>query len=252
MAILRSVTMQEGILTTVRSNEYHPVGRCIGGRLNYENAESAHAPLAVVGIGASAGGLAALEQFLSHIPANSGMAYVIVQHAAAHRKGMLVELLQRRTVMPTVEVKDQMHAESDHVYVIPPGRDLSILHGVLHLLDSAEPHGLRLPIDFFFKSLADDAQQKSIGVILSGMGSDGTQGLRAIRQVAGACFVQKPDEAQFDSMPRSAIDAGVADVIAPANELPQKILEYVNRLQKGLSLQITILMVWFVRFRISP
>lgn len=206
--------------------------------MSYKNAESAHAPFAVVGIGASAGGLAALEQFLSNVPVNSGMAYVIVQHAAAHRKGMLVELLQRRTVMPTVEAKDQMQAESDHVYVIPPGHDLSILHGVLHLLDTAEPHGLRLPIDFFFKSLADDAQQKSIGVILSGMGSDGTQGLRAIRLAAGACFVQRPDDAQFDNMPRSAIDAGVADVIAPANELPQKILDYVNRVQHGLPVEI--------------
>lgn len=187
--------------------------------------------MAIVGLGASAGGLVALERFLSSVPLNSGMAYVIVQHAAAHRKGMLVELLQRRTPMPIAEAKDLMQLEVDHVYVAPPGHDLSIFHGVLHLLETAEPRGLRLPIDFFLKSLADDAQQKSVGVILSGMGSDGTQGLRAIRLAAGACFVQKPEDAQFDSMPRSAIDAGVADVIAPANDLPQMILDYVNRVQ---------------------
>jgi len=206
--------------------------------LSHKSAESAHAPFAVVGIGASAGGLAALEQFFSNVPVNSGLAYVIVQHAAADRKGMLAELLQRRTNMPTVEVKDQMQVESDHVYVIPPGLDLSILHGVLHLLETAEPHGLRLPIDFFFKSLADDARQKSIGVILSGMGSDGTQGLRAIRLAAGACFVQSPDDAQFGSMPRSAMEAGVADVVAPAKALPQKILDYVNRSQYGPPVEI--------------
>jgi two-component system CheB/CheR fusion protein len=187
----------------------------------------------IVGIGASAGGLVALEQFFSHVPLKSGMAYVVVQHLDPNREGMLVELLQRHTPMPVVEVKDQVQVEPDHVYVIAPGRDLSVLHGALHLLEPVEPHGLRLPIDFFFKSLADDRQQGSIGVILSGMGSDGTQGLRAIRQAAGACFVQMPATAQFDSMPRSAIDAGVADVVAPADELPDRILAYVGRIQLG-------------------
>lgn len=190
-------------------------------------------PFPIVGIGASAGGLVALEQFLSQVPLNSGMAYVIVQHLDPHRQGMLVELLQRHTPMPVVEVQDQVQIEPNHVYVIPPGRDLSMLHGVLHLLAPPEPPGLRLPIDFFFKSLADDRQQNSIGVILSGMGSDGTVGLRAIRRAAGACFVQTPASAQFDSMPRSAIDAGVADVVAPADELPGKILAYVGRVQLG-------------------
>ncbi|MDO9164607.1 MAG: chemotaxis protein CheB, partial [Rhodoferax sp.] len=187
----------------------------------------------IVGIGASAGGLVALEQFLSNVPLGSGMGFVIVQHLDPHREGMLVELLQRHTCMPIVEATDQAQVEPDHVYVIPPGRDLSVLNGVLHLLEPPEPRGLRLPIDFFFKSLADDRQQNSIGVILSGMGSDGTLGLRAIRQAAGACFVQTPAEAQFDSMPRSAIDAGVADVVAPADELPGKILAYVGRVQIG-------------------
>jgi two-component system CheB/CheR fusion protein len=185
----------------------------------------------VVGIGASAGGLVALEQFLSVVPLGSGMAYVIVQHMDPHRQGMLVELLQRRCDLPVVEAKDQMQVEPDHVYVIPPGHDLSLLKNVLHLFEPTEPHGLRLPIDFFFKSLADDRQQNSIGVILSGMGSDGTQGLRAIRQVAGACFVQKPDSAEFDSMPRSAIDAGFADVVAPPKELPGKIRAYLKNVQ---------------------
>ena len=183
----------------------------------------------IVGIGASAGGLAALEQFLTKVPLSSGMAYVVVQHLDPHREGMLVELLQRRCLMPVVQAKDQMSVEPDHVYVIPPGHDLSVLKNTLHLFEPTEPHGLRLPIDFFFKSLADDLQQNSVGVILSGMGMDGTQGLRAIKQAAGACFVQQPDTAQFDSMPRSAIDAGVADVIAPPAELPEKIQAFVGQ-----------------------
>ena len=193
----------------------------------------AGAPFPIVGIGASAGGLVALEQFLAQVPLNSGMAYVIVQHLDPHREGMLVELLQRHAPIPIVQVSDPMPVEPDHGYVIPPGRDLAILQGVLHLQQPAELRGLRLPIDFFFKSLAQERQQNSIGVILSGMGSDGTLGLRAIRQAAGACFVQSPASAEFDSMPRSAIDAGVADVVAPADELPGKILAYASRVQLG-------------------
>jgi len=192
-------------------------------------------PIPVVGIGASAGGLVALERFLSSVVPHSGIAYVVVQHLDPHRSGMLVELLQRQTAMPTAEIQDQMSVEPDHVYVIPPGRDISLLNGVLHVLEPTEQRGLRLPIDFFFKSLADDRQQNSIGVILSGMGSDGTEGLRAIRHAAGGCFVQQPSDAQFASMPRSAIDAGVADVIAPAQELPEKIRTFVNRVQLGVS-----------------
>ena len=134
----------------------------------------AAAPFPIVGIGASAGGLEALEQFLGHVPANSGMAFVIVQHLDPTRKGMMSELLQRTTGMKVVQVKDRTAVKPDCVYVIPPNKDMSILRGVLHLLTPASPRGLRLPIDFFFRSLAQDQQERSIGVILSGMGSDGT------------------------------------------------------------------------------
>jgi two-component system CheB/CheR fusion protein len=182
----------------------------------------------IVGLGASAGGLEALEQFLGHVPKGCGLGFVVVQHLDPTHKGILVELLQRNTAMPVVQIKDRMKIEPDHVYVIPPNRDLSILHGVLHLLEPAAPRGLRLPIDFFFRSLADDRQEQSVGVILSGMGSDGTLGLRAIKEKAGAVFVQAPASAKFDSMPRMAIDAGLADVIAPAEELPGKIIDYLK------------------------
>jgi two-component system CheB/CheR fusion protein len=181
-----------------------------------------------VGIGASAGGLEALELFLRNVPVGSGMAFVIVQHLDPTHKGIMVELLQRATAMKVLQVRDRQRVEPDHVYVIPPNRDMSILHGVLHLLAPVAPRGLRLPIDFFFRALADDRKDKSIGVILSGMGSDGTLGLRSIKEKAGAVFVQAPESAKFDGMPRSAIDAGLADVIAPAEELPGRIVAYLR------------------------
>jgi two-component system CheB/CheR fusion protein len=180
----------------------------------------------IVGLGASAGGLEALEQFLRHLPPKSGLAFVVVQHLDPTHKGMLVELLQRSTAMPVMQAQDGVKVEREHVYVIPPGKDISLMHGALHLLPQTSPRGLNLPIDFFFRSLAEDQQERSIGVVLSGMGSDGTLGLRAIKEKAGACFVQELASAKFDGMPRSAIEAGLADVVAPVEELPGKIVAY--------------------------
>ena len=131
--------------------------------------------------------------------------------------------------MKVIQVKDRTPVRPDCVYVIPPNKDMSILHGVLHLLPPAAPRGLRLPIDFFLRSLAQDQQERSIGVILSGMGSDGTLGLRAIKEKAGVALVQEPATAKFDGMPRSAIDAGLADIVAPVDELPGKILAFLQR-----------------------
>ena len=185
-------------------------------------------PLAVIGIGASAGGLEALDQFMSQVPGGCGVAFVVVQHLDPSHKGMLPELLQRVTPLPVLEVKDRTKVKAGHIYVIPPNKDLSLLHGTLHLLEPVTPHGLRLPIDFFFRSLADDQREFSVGVILSGMGSDGTLGLRAIKDKSGTVFVQDPASAKFNAMPRSAIDAGLADVIAPAGELPGKILSFLG------------------------
>ena len=183
----------------------------------------------IVGIGTSAGGLEALEHFLGHVPKNSGLAFVIVQHLDPTRKGIMPELLQRTTGMKVIQVRDRTLVHPNCVYVIPPNRDMSILHGVLHLLEPVSPRGLRLPIDFFLRSLAQDRQEHSIGVILSGMGSDGTLGLRAIKEKGGVGLVQDPATAKFDGMPRSAIDAGVADIVAPVDDLPERILTYLQR-----------------------
>src|ERR1017187_9092714 len=192
-------------------------------------ASPANVSFPIIGIGASAGGLEALERFLGHVPRNSGMAFVIVQHLDPTRKGIMPELLQRATGMKVMQVKDRTRAQPNCVYVIPPNKDMSILHGVLHLLEPTSSRGLRLPIDFFLRSLAQDQQEHSIGVILSGMGSDGALGLRAIKEKAGVALVQDPATAKFNGMPRSAIDAGLADIVAPVDDLPGRIIAYLQR-----------------------
>jgi two-component system CheB/CheR fusion protein len=189
----------------------------------------------IVGLGASAGGLEALEQFFGRVPKECGLGFVVVQHLDPTHKGIMVELLQRSTGMPVIQIEDGTLVEADHVYVIPPNKDLSILHGVLHLLEPAAPRGLRLPIDFFFRSLAADQREGAVGVILSGMGSDGTLGLRAIKEKAGGTFAQTPGSAKFDSMPRMAVDSGLADVTASAQELPAKIIGYLKHVPLNVS-----------------
>lgn len=182
----------------------------------------------IVCIGASAGGLEALEQFLGHVPENSGMAYVVIQHLDPTQKGMLPELLQRISSMEVLQVKDRTSVKPNYVYVIPPNKSMSISNGVLHLVDPVEIRGLRLPIDFFMRSLADDRQELAIGVILSGMGSDGSLGLSAIKGQNGIVMVQDPATAKFDSMPRNAIDTVMADIVAPADQLPESLIQFMK------------------------
>jgi len=194
----------------------------------------------IVGIGASAGGLEALGEFLGHVPADSGMAFVVVTHLDPTRKGIMPELLQRVTKMKVILIKDRTKIQPDCVYVIPPNKDLSLLHGTLHLLAPTAPRGLRLPIDSFFRSLAQDQHERSIGVILSGMGSDGTLGLQAIKEMAGVVMVQTAAAAKFDGMPRSAIDTGLADIVAPADELPGKLLTYLQRAPMAVDSEVAL------------
>ena len=195
---------------------------------NKTGAATKKSTLTIVGIGASAGGLEALEEFLNHLPESPGAAFVIIQHLDPTHKGMMPELLQRATAMPVTQAGNRMKVKPNCVYVIPPNKDLSILHGSLFLLEPSAPRGLRLPIDLFFKSLAADQQNHAVGVILSGMGSDGTLGMRAIKENVGLTMAQSPASAKFDSMPRSVIDAGFADIVASAKELPVQLLAYIN------------------------
>jgi len=189
----------------------------------------------IVGVGASAGGLEALEEFFSHVSALCGLGFVVIQHLDPNHKGIMPELLQRITQMKVTQAGNHMKVEPNCVYVIPPNKDLSILHGTLFLLDPSAARGLRLPIDFFFRSLADDQRERAVGVILSGMGSDGTIGLRAIKENAGLALAQSPESAKFYSMPRSAIDAGLVDIVAPAQELPGQIVAFLNHTHRIVS-----------------
>lgn len=182
----------------------------------------------VIGIGCSAGGLEALEKFLAQVSGNTGMAFVVVQHLDPAHVSALPELLQRKTSLHVVEVADGMVVEPDHVYVIPPNRDLSLRCGSLRLSVPSVARGLRLPIDYFFRSLAEDCRHLAVGVVLSGMGSDGVFGLRAIREKGGLTIVQSPATAQADSMPRSAIEAGVVDVVAAVEAIPRHIADYLH------------------------
>jgi len=182
----------------------------------------------IIGIGASAGGLEALEQFFENMPINNGMGFVVIQHLDPNHVGIMPELLQRITSMKVLQASDELKVKPNCVYVIPPNKSMSMLNGALHLFDPVETRGLRLPIDIFFRSLAEDRQDKSIGVILSGMGSDGSLGMKAIKEKNGIVLVQDPSSAKFDGMPRSAIDAVIADIVAPAEELPAKLIAYLK------------------------
>lgn len=188
------------------------------------------APFPIIGIGASAGGLEALEQLLGNVPDNSGMAYVVVQHLDPTQKGMLPELLQRILKMKVFQAKDEMKVQPNCVYVIPPNKSMSILKGMLYLFDPVEARGMRLPVDFFLRSLADDQKEYAVGVILSGMGSDGSIGIGAIKERNGVVIVQDPNTAKFDSMPRNAINSGIVDIVASPHEIYLKLTEFLKYL----------------------
>jgi len=195
---------------------------------NAPKIDTAKTDFSIVGIGASAGGLNALSDFLSNVPENSGLAFVIVQHMEKNSKKILVELLKSDTSMKVVQAYENISVEPDFVYVIPPNKNMSIKNNVIHISEFIEPHNLRKPIDFFFCSLAKDKQDRSIGVILSGMGKDGTVGLREIKEKGGSTFIQEPSSAKYGDMPQSAIDAGLADVISTVKTMPLKIISYLE------------------------
>ncbi|WP_084185102.1 chemotaxis protein CheB [Desulfonatronum thiodismutans] len=183
----------------------------------------------IVGIGASAGGLAAFEAFFSGMPADTdpGMAFVLVQHLAPDHKSILSDLVRRYTRMQVFEVEDGMEVAPNCAYIIPPGRDMAFLNGALQLLEPAEPRGRRLPIDFFFRSLAHDQRERAIGIVLSGTGSDGTLGVRAIKGEGGMVMAQNPESTEYDGMPRSAISTGLVDFELPPAEMPAQLIAYV-------------------------
>ncbi|MEI6877077.1 MAG: chemotaxis protein CheB, partial [Spirochaetota bacterium] len=183
----------------------------------------------IVGIGASAGGLAAFEAFFSGMPPDTdpGMAFVLVQHLAPDHESILTDLIRRYTRMQVFEVEDGMRVEPNCAYIIPPNHDMAFLNGSLQLLEPSAPRGLRLPIDFFFRSLAQDQHERAICIVLSGTGSDGTMGLRAIKGEGGMAMVQNTESTEYDGMPRSAIGTGLVDYQLPPAEMPAQLISYV-------------------------
>jgi two-component system CheB/CheR fusion protein len=171
----------------------------------------------IVGIGASAGGLAAFEAFFSGMPADvePGMAFVLVQHLAPDHKSILTDLIRRYTRMQVFEVEDGMAVQPNCAYIIPPNRDMAFLNGALQLMEPSAPRGQRLPIDFFFRTLAQDQRERAICIVLSGTGSDGTLGVRAIKGEGGMVMAQNPASTEYDGMPRNAIATGLVDYELP-------------------------------------
>ncbi len=185
----------------------------------------------IVGIGASAGGLAGFETLFAHMPPDSdtGIAFVLVQHLDPDHKSILSELVRRYTRMRVFEAAEGMEVEPNCVYIIQPNKNLALLQGKLRLTEQSAVRGLRLPIDFFFRSLAQDRGEQSIGIVLSGNGTDGTLGLRAIKAAGGMAMAQEPASAEFDGMPRSAIGSGLADFVLTPEQMPAQLIAYVKR-----------------------
>ena len=188
----------------------------------------------IVGVGASAGGLEAFTQLFRNLPADSGIAFVLIQHLAPAHESMLTELLSKATSMPVKEVKDGMIVEADNVYVIPPDSEMMIFQGVLHLMLREKTRGQYMPVDSFLRTHGQDRRNNAIAVILSGTGSDGSMGIRAVKGEGGIVFAQD-ETAKYDGMPKSAIDTGSVDFVLPPDKIAAELLRIARdiRMAKG-------------------
>lgn len=187
----------------------------------------------VVALGASAGGLEAFEQFFRNLPEKAQAAFVVISHLDPKHSSIMAELISRFSSLTVHEAADGMEVEPCHIYVIPPNKDLAIFNGKLQLTEQEKSAGTRMPIDHFLRSLAEDAGDRAVAIILSGTGSDGTLGLRAIQGTGGIVFVQDPNDAKYDGMPRSAIRTGLADQVVPAAQIPKQLMSYLERYRTG-------------------
>lgn len=198
------------------------------GKIKGRKENSSFNKFPVVAMGASAGGFDAIKKFLTNMPPDTGIAFVLVQHLDPTHKSSMADLMRRYTTLEVIQAKDGMKVEPDHLYIIPPNRDMGIMNGRLQLIKPKEPHGFRLPINFFLNNLAEDQQENSIAIIFSGFGSDGSMGLKAIKSVEGMIMAQDPKTADSDSMPTSAIKTGLVDYILPPEEMPETLISYVS------------------------
>ncbi|WP_051155374.1 CheR family methyltransferase [Noviherbaspirillum massiliense] len=186
----------------------------------------------VVGLGASAGGLQALLQFFREMPSNNGMAFVVILHLSPTHESNAASVLQAATRMPVQQVTGQVNIVPNHVYVIPPNKNLVMNDGHLQVEDASRPHSQNVAIDLFFRSLAEVHKERSVAIVLSGSGADGAVGLARVKEQGGVVLAQNPDDAEYDGMPRAAIDAGVVDFVMPAVEMPQKLLDIWANMQR--------------------
>jgi len=191
---------------------------------NTENTSPSH----VVGIGTSAGGLEALQDFFGNLPCDTGATYIVVQHLSPDYKSMMSELLTKHTEMPIFEVSDSINIEANAIYLMPPRKNMLITEGKLLLSDQMPDRLPHLSIDVFLRSLAEDQQHKGIGIILSGTGTDGTRGIRAMKEAGGLVVVQKPDSAKFDGMPTNAYQTGLADMVLIPSEMGKNLVNFIN------------------------
>ena len=193
-----------------------------------ENNENLGHDLIIVGIGASAGGLAALEEFFMNMPPDSGLAFVVIQHLDPAHESMLPHILQRSTNMKVIQIENKMKAKRNTIFVIPPGYNISLAENHLYLNKQKAPRGVPLPVDYFFRSLKDWNHEKAIGIILSGTGSDGTMGIKEIKAENGMVMVQDPVSANYKKMPETAIETGLVDYILKPAEMPEKLIDFVK------------------------
>jgi two-component system CheB/CheR fusion protein len=182
----------------------------------------------IVGIGGSAGSFSSFEKFFTNMPADSGMAFVIIMHLHPDHKGQLADMIKRFTAMPVIEATDGLQIEQEHIYLIPPNKDMGIHNRKLLLLSPSRPNGYSQPIDYFLQSLADDQWNRAVGIIFSGMGSDGETGLRMVKEKLGIAMVQDPTTAQYNSMPLAAIGTNLVDFVLSPEEMPLKLIQYMN------------------------
>ena len=195
----------------------------------FEAADSSKG-IPVAGMGGSAGSLEPFKTFFKAMPADSGAAFVVIQHLAPARESLLPEILSQHTQMRVVQARDVLPVERNSVYVIPPNQYLEIREGVLHLIGPVKKTGVRMPIDFSFRSLAGDRQERAICILFSGASSDGTLGVRAVRGEGGLAIAQDPQTAQFGDMPGSAVATGLVDFVLPPDRMPEVVLNFLRPL----------------------
>ncbi len=216
-----------------RSLPAAPADRLATEESDERRSDAARPDFPVVGIGASAGGLDAFRRFFNAMPADAGAAFILVPHLDPTHNSLMVELMAKQTAMPVVEAAEEQLIAVNHVYIIPPNRFLTTSEGRLRLTVLPDPRGRQTALDIFFRSLADDRKERSIGIVLSGTGSHGTPGIKEIKLAGGMVMVQEPSSAAFDQMPRNAIETGLVDYVLPPEQMPKALIDYVRQLEAG-------------------